>query len=159
MDGLLLADGKFIERDTQYHIDMVHKLFPDCKDVREAVSTHKCIFIVEYHSLHGGVHEKDRDYLICHGEEGNEATDDQMNFLKENIKHLTMSQMIIIPELSEIAGFSSYEKCYECIDFEKRFDFIRGKVEFATYSEQQKYYSGNYKPNDYCECCKCCNIN
>lgn len=64
-----------------------------------------------------------------------------------------MSQ-IIIPELGDLAGFDSCEKCFECVDFENSFDFVQGKVELTTYSEQYKYYSDNNKPDEYCKCCK-----
>ena len=155
MDGLLLKDGTFIRRTTLHHIDMVHQFYPTCKSEKEAVEKHNCIFICEYRDFHSGVHDAANDYLLF---KNGFITKEQLDFFKEHIDELTMSQIIQIEELAKMKNVNIYDFCYECFDYEDRYDFIHGKKEknFNNYEEQYLYHMCKYSPNDYCEKCKNC---
>ena len=157
MDGLLLEDGTFIQRNTLHHIDMVRQFYPNCKSEIEAIEKYNCILVCEYRNLHSGIHNAENDYLLIKQENGaNKIAQKQMDFLLENINELTLSQIIQVEELAKLKNVNIYDFCYECLHYEKRYKFIKGKEQFDNYKEQYNYYMSKYSPNDYCENCKEC---
>ena len=159
MDGILLANGTFIERTTTYHIDMIKKIFPDCKSEIEAIMKHKCILIVEYkNGLVGGIREMQNDYIIAHGENKNETTKEQLEFLCNNITKLSINQLNVIPALAAVSGLLMFPKCDDCVHYEDRIHFIQGRANLGAILIQLNYHHGLYKPEQFLDCCKYCKI-
>lgn len=153
MDGILLENGTFIEKDTAYHIDLVRNIFPDCKTELDAIKRHQCIFLIESRDIHTGIRCMKDDFMIL-GENGLKT--EQILFLKEHLDDLSLSQMKQVPELAQIKGLSFHEKCSDCIHCCTRADFINGNHTFSNQEDKVEYLKGNLKPDEYCECCRKC---
>lgn len=153
MDGILLADGTFVTKNTPYHIDMIKGIFSDCQSEQEAIKRHKCVIVVENRDMHTGLHCMKDDFIVF---DGDGLTKKQLSYLAEHIDDLTLSQIKQIPELAQMKGLHYYDKCNNCFYYSIRANFINGNHTFSNQEDKVEYLKGNLKPDEYCECCRKC---